>query len=158
MRNDSRDRQVTGQNIWFVLLFAVSAGCGSRQPLLTVAATPTPYDTGTMHYCEALVFRVPGYEPLSIAADVEKGVFPPHVGRPMPLGDDMFMVIGLYSVGSGTETDVGLLLALRDGRVTMLDSLERQRSRAQQRARFVLANSGSALRIEGMGGSSSSAE
>jgi hypothetical protein len=98
-----------------------------------------------MHYLRSVTFRLSSYEPLTISADMEKGVYPPFVAGPRALGGDKFLITGWYSTGGGMATDVALLLGVRDERLAVLDKIEYERGRGEKRLRIIQSGESIAL-------------
>jgi hypothetical protein len=85
--------------------------------------------TGTMWYQDSVTFSLEGYAPLTIVADVEKGVYPTGAREVHKLGPARFLLLGGYSTGGGRYTTVAMILAGRDQRLVIQDQLEFCRDR-----------------------------
>ena len=117
-------------HVYVLSVFAASFAWGDAPPAeLKITGTPPSYETGTMWYQERVVFALEGYQPLVIAADMEKDVYPTGGREVHKLGPARFLVLGGYSTGGGRYTSVAMIIAGQEGRLVVQDQLEFKRDR-----------------------------
>lgn len=121
-------------------IFAAAVSAAPIESELKIVGKPVGYDTGTMWYQASVTYSLEGYAPLTISADMEKGIYPTGAREIHKLGKARFLIVGGFSTGGGMYTTVVMIIAGQNGRLIIQDELQFTRDRRKFADRFLTNN------------------
>ena len=115
--------------LYTLALLATFLAAAEPEAALKVECQSVGSETDTMWYHQTVTYSLEGYTPLTIKADVERGIYPSGAREIHKLSKSRFLTLGGYSSGGGMFTTVMTIIEGRDGRLFIQDTLEFTRAR-----------------------------